>query len=81
MQFLADIDNFNSQFRNQKILSETLFEIEAAAKAYPKEARQILRVQSNAKRWKHRKDNGLLAVPFDERVGFCNMRKTRMKTN
>ena len=58
MQFLADIDFFNSQFRNQKKLSETLCELEAAVKAYLKEARQILSVKSIEKRWKRRKDNG-----------------------
>ena len=50
MRFLADIDIFNSPFRNQKILSETLCKIEAAARACPKEARQIQRVKSIEKK-------------------------------
>ena len=66
MHFLADIDVFLSQLKNQKTSGETLYETEAAAKAYAKAVEKTR---------KYLKDNGLLAVPFDKRVGFCIMRK------
>ena len=73
--FLADIDIFLSQLKNQKSSGETLFEIEAAAKAYAKNVRQTPRGKAVEKTRKFLKDNGLLAVHFDEGVGFCRMRK------
>ena len=73
--FLADIDIFLSQLKNQKTSGETLCEIEAAAKAYAKNVRQTPRDKAVEKTRKYLKDNGLLAVPFDKGVGFCIMRK------
>ena len=73
--FLADIDIFLSQLKNQKTSGETLCEIEAAAKAYAKNVRQTPRDKAVEKTRKYLKDNGLLAVPFDKGGGFCIMRK------
>ena len=69
--FLADIDIFLSQLKNQK----TLCEIEAAAKAYATNVRQTPRDKTVEKTRKYLKDNGLLAVIFDKGVSFCIMRK------
>ena len=68
---MADIDIFLSQLKNQKTSGETLYEIEAAVKAY---AKNVCKPQE-AKRRKYLKDNELLAVPFDKGVGYCKMRK------
>ena len=73
--FLADINIFLSQLKNQKTSGETLCEIEAAAKAYAKIVRQTPRDKAVEKTRKYLKDNGLLAVPFDKGVSFCIMRK------
>ena len=78
--FLADIDIFLSQLKNQKTSGETLCEIEAAAKAYAKNVRQTPRDKAVEKTRKYLKDNGLLAVPFDKGVGFCIMRKQRYES-
>ena len=48
--FLADIDNFLSQLKNQNTSGETLCEIEAAAKAYAKNVRQTPRDKAVEKR-------------------------------
>ena len=56
--FLADIDIFLSQLKNQKISGETLYEIEAAAKAYAKNVRQTPRDKFVEKTRKYLKDNG-----------------------
>ena len=60
--FLADIDLFFSQLKNQKTSGETLCEKEAAAKAYAKNVRQTPRDKAVEKTRKYLKDNGLLAV-------------------
>ena len=73
--FLADIDIFLSQLKNQKTSGEILCAFEAAAKAYAKNVRQMPRDKAIAKTRKYLKDNGLLAVPFDKGVGFCIMTK------
>ena len=73
--FLADVDIFLSQLKNQKTSGEILCEFEAAAKAYAKNVRQMPRDKAIAKTWKYLKDNGMLAVPFDKGVGFCIMTK------
>ena len=73
--FLADIDLFFSQLKNQKTSGETLCEKEAAAKAYAKNVRQTPRDKAVEQTRKYLKNNGLLAVPFDKGVGFCIMRK------
>ena len=73
--FLADIDVFLSQLKNQKTSGETLCEIEAAAKAYARKVRQTSIEQVVEKTRKYLKDNEFLAVPFDKGVGFCIMRK------
>ena len=73
--FLADIDIFISQLKNQKPSGETLSEIEAAAKAYAKNVRQTPRDKAVEKTRKYLKDNGSLVVPFDKGVGFCIGRK------
>ena len=74
-QFLADIDIFLSQMKNQKLFGETLCKIQAAAKAYAKNVRQTPRDKVVEKTSKYLKNNGLLAVPFDKGVNFCIMRK------
>ena len=48
--FLTDIDFFLSQLKNQKTSGETLYEIEAAAKAYAKNVRQTPRDKAVQKR-------------------------------
>ena len=68
--FLADIDIFLSQLKNQNTSGETLCEIEAAAKAYAKNVRQTPRDKAVEKTRNYLKDNGLLAMPFDKGVGF-----------
>ena len=68
--FLADIDLFLLQLKNQKTSDETLCKLEAAAKAYAKNVRQTPGDKAVEKTRKHLKDNGLLAVPFDKGVGF-----------
>ena len=73
--FLADIDVFLSQLKNQKTSGETLCEIEAAAKAYAKNVRQTPGDKAVEKTRKYLKDKGVMAVPFDKKVGFCIMRK------
>ena len=73
--FLADIDIFLSQLKNQKPSGETLCEIEAAAKAYAKNVRQTPGDKAVEKTRKYLKDNGLLVVPFDKGVVFCIGRK------
>ena len=73
--FLADIDIFLSQLKNQKTSGETLCEVQAAAKAYAKNLKQIPRDKAVEKTRKYLKDNELLAVTFDKGVGFCIMRK------
>ena len=78
--FLADIDIFLSQLKNQKTSCETLCEIEAAAKAYSKNVRQTPRDKAVEKTRKYLKDNGLLAVPFGKGVGFCIMRKQKYES-
>ena len=69
--FLADINIFLSQLRNQKTSGETLCEIEAAAKAYAKHLRQTPRDKAVEKTRKYLKDNGLLAAPFDKGLVFA----------
>ena len=73
--FLADINIFLSQLKNQKTAGETLCEIEAAAKAYAKNVRRTPRDKAVEKTKKYLKDNGILDVPFDKGDGFCIMRK------
>ncbi|XP_063713937.1 uncharacterized protein LOC134841828 [Symsagittifera roscoffensis] len=76
LHFLADIDNFLSELKSQKVPGEKLCEIEAAAKSYAKRVRQTPSDRGIEKARKYLKDNGLLAVPFDKGVGFCVMKKT-----
>ena len=73
--FLADIDIFLSQLKNQKTFGETLCAIEAAAKAYAKNVRQTPKDKAVEKTRKYLKDKGLLAMPFGKGVGCCIMRK------
>ena len=73
--FLADIDNFLSQLKNQKTSGKTLCELEPTAKPYAKNFRQTPRDKAVEKTRKYLKDNGLLAVPFDKGIGFCVMIK------
>ena len=78
--FLADIDIFLSQLKNQKTSGETFCENEAAAKAFAKNVRQTSRDKAIEKTRKYLKDNGLLSVPFHKGVGFCIMRKQRYES-
>ena len=73
--FLADIDIFLPDLKNCKVPGEALCEIEAAAKAYAKRAKQTPSDKGVEKARKYLKSNGLVAVMFDKDVGFCVMRK------
>ena len=73
--FVADIDSFLSELKLNRIPGEKLCEIEAAAKRYAKNVKQIPSDKGVEKARKYLKDNGLLAVPFDKGVGFCVMKK------
>ena len=55
--FLADIDIFPSQLKNQKTSGETLCGIDAAAKAYAKKGKQTPRDKSVEKTRKYLKKN------------------------
>ena len=63
---LADIDSFLSELKLNRIPVEKLCEIEAAAKIYAKNVKQTPSDKGVEKARKYLKDNGLLAVPFDE---------------
>ena len=69
--FLADIDVFLSQLKNQKTSGETLCEIEAAAKTYARKVGQTSIEQAVEKTKKYLKDNGLLAVPLIRGLVFA----------
>ena len=69
--FLADIDIFLSQLKNQKTSGKTLYEIEPAAKASAKNIGQTPRDKAVEKTRKYLKDIGLLAVPFIRGLVFA----------
>ena len=66
IHFLADIDSFLSELKLNRIPGEQLCEIEAAAKIYAKNVKHTPSDKGVEKARKYLKDNGLLAVPFDE---------------
>ena len=75
IHFLADIDSFLSELNLNRKPGEKLCEIEAAAKRYAKNVKQTPSDKGAEKTRKYLKDNGLLAVSFDNGVGFCVMKK------
>ena len=64
-----------SELKLNRIPGEKSCEIEAAAKRYDKNVKQTPSDKDVEKARKYFKYNGLLAVPFDKRVGFCVMKK------
>ena len=65
IHFLADIDSFLSEMKLNRIPGEKLCEIEAAAKRYAKNVKHTPCDKGIEKARNCLKDNGLLAVPFD----------------
>ena len=69
----------NSLIRNLRendVPGEKLFEIEAAAKWYSKNIRETPLDRALAKVQKYLRDNPLIAVYFDNGVGFCVMKRS-----
>ena len=66
IHFLADIDSFLSELNLNRIPGEILCEIEAAAKIYAMNVKQTPSDKGVEKARKYLKDNGLLALAFDE---------------
>ena len=60
--------------RENNVPGEKLFEIEAVAKWYSKNLRKTHSDRALAKVKKYLRDNNLIAVPFNEGVGFCVMK-------
>ena len=79
--FLADIDIFLLDLKNRKVPGEALCEIEAVAKAYAKRMKQTPSDKGVEKARKYPKSNGLVAVPYDKGVGFCDMRNDTYENN
>ena len=76
LHFLADIDSLIRDLRQNNVPGGKLFEIEAAAKWYPKNIRETPLDRALAKLQKYLLDNALIAVPFDKGIGFCVMKKS-----
>ena len=72
--FLTDIDIFLSDLKTVKS-RKALYEIEVVAKAYAKKVKQTPSDKGVEKARKYLKSNGLVAVPYDNGVGFCVMRQ------
>ena len=73
--FLADIDTFLSDLKNRKVPGEAYCEIDAVAKAYAKRVKQTPSDKGIQKARTYLKSKELVAVPYDNGVGFCAMRK------
>ena len=73
--FLADIDTFLSDLKNCKVPGEAFCEIDAVAKAYAKRVKQTPSDKGIQKARKYLKSNELVAIPYENGVGFCVMRK------
>ena len=70
IHFLADIDNFLSELKLNRLPGENLCEIQAAAKRYAKNVKKTSSDEAVEKPRKNLKDNSLLAVPFEKCVAF-----------
>ena len=76
VHFIADVDNFVRELRENKIEGEKLCESEASAKWNAKNVRETLTNRGVKKVHDYLKANDLLAVPFDKGCGFCVIKKS-----
>ena len=74
VHFREEIDIFLYDLKLKRIPGEKLRDIEAAAKKYATKKKQTPSDKVVEEATKYLKDNGLLAVPFDNGVGFCVMK-------
>ena len=79
IHFFANIDSFLSELKLNRIRGEKLSEIEAAAKRYAKNVKQIPSDKGAEKARGYLEDNRLLAVPFDKGWIFVSRKRRHMR--
>ena len=72
---LGEHRQFEKNLRKNKVPGEKLFEIEPAAKWYPKKLKETPLDRALSKMKKYLLDNALIADPFNKGVCFCVMKK------
>ena len=76
VQFLADVDKFVVELRENNTDGEKLCETESSAKWYANHVRETPMNKVFEKASHFLKDHKLLAVPFDKCCGFCVIKQT-----